>query len=94
MWHPLVCITSFTYMDMAPDITIRYFNDENENIIAKAVGYPGVVAFGRSQQQVEARIREAWNAMAQFNAIKSIGDVNRPIYSGGINEKKIPLQLV
>jgi predicted RNase H-like HicB family nuclease len=80
---------------MNNEITIRYFNSEDGYIIAKAVGYPGFIAFGKTMEQIESRINEAFRAMAQFNAIKTIGNPDRPIYSGGSsNEKNIRLQAV
>lgn len=53
---------------MKTEITVRVVSDDNGYFVAKAVGYPGVVTFGKSEHEAVSRIGEAWNAMAQFNA--------------------------
>lgn len=57
-------------MEKETKITVRIVNDENGHFIVKAVGYPGVVTFGRTQEEAMERVQEAWDAMAKFNAIK------------------------
>jgi predicted RNase H-like HicB family nuclease len=71
------------------EITVRIVKDTEGYFIARAVGYLGVISFGRSEDEVMSDIREIWFAMAHFNAIKNIGDSKRPIYSGATTEKKL-----
>jgi predicted RNase H-like HicB family nuclease len=78
---------------METEITVRIVADDNGYFIAKAVGYPGVITFGKSQEEAVSGIQEAWNAMAQFNAIKNIGNPKQPIYSrSASNDVNLKLQ--
>lgn len=56
---------------MNTTIDIHVDTDEKGHFIIRAIGYPGVVTFGRSKEEAMGRIQEAWDAMAKFNAIKS-----------------------
>jgi len=77
---------------MKTEITVRVVSDDNGYFVAKAVGYPGVVTFGKSEDEAVSRIREAWNAMAQFNAIKSKDTTKPSAFLGASTETNIQLQ--
>ena len=73
-------------------IVVRVENDENGHFIAKAVGYPGVITFGRSQEEAVGRVQVAWDAMARFNAIKTNKETNAPDSWKSSSEMNFQLQ--
>ena len=75
-----------------PIIIVNVIDNGQGYFVAKAIGYPGVITFGRSAEAAAAKIQEAWNAMAQFNAIKSVGNPKRTRHSFG-QEVNVQLQL-
>lgn len=78
---------------MDTEITVRIVSDAEGYFIARAVGYPGVISFGRSEEEVMADIEKVWHGMAHFNAIKNMGNAKRPIYKGSATEKSFRLQV-
>lgn len=78
---------------MEKEITIQFVTDEDGYFIGKAVGYPGVIAFGKTQQAMIEGIKEAWFAMDDFNTMRNIGKSSRPAYNGKITETNLRLQL-
>ncbi len=79
---------------MNTEITVSIVSDNAEGFIAKAVGFPGVITYGKTQEEAVSFIPEAWNAMVQFNAIQQIGS-NRQRRRGSLmgEERRIQLQL-
>lgn len=76
---------------METEITVRIAKGDDGFVVARAVGYPGVITFGRNEEEVMAEIEVVWSAMAHFNAIKNMGNPARPIYQGSATEKKFRL---
>lgn len=64
------------------EVTVRIIETEDGSYVAKAIGYPGVIAYGRDKEEVKEDIEAVWYAMANFNAIKNVGNKTLPIYTG------------
>ncbi|WP_420147197.1 type II toxin-antitoxin system HicB family antitoxin [Spirosoma sp.] len=77
---------------MENEIIVRIAKGDDGFVIARAVGYPGVITFGRSEEEVMREIQIVWNGMAQIDAIKHMGNPKHPIYKGHTTEKRFRLQ--
>ena len=77
---------------METEITVRVVEGDEGYFIARAIGYPGVSAFGKSQEQAIEGIKEAWMTMNRFNAIKNMAGGRRPVNNGHTTETNLRLQ--
>lgn len=77
---------------METEITVRIVEDEGGYFVGKAVGCPGVVAFGKTKEEVIEGIQDAFYAMAQFQTMKTIGKPKHSLHSRWENEFNVPLQ--
>ena len=74
-------------------IPVRIVSDGEGRFVGRAVGYPGVIVSGDTQEEVMQRIEVVWHKMAQISAIKSVGNAKRPIYKGSAKEIDLRLQV-
>lgn len=74
-------------------IEVRIIEDEEGYFIAKAVDYRGVIAFGRSEEEVMDRIAWAWFSIyqAQTKTTMRRHTTHNPV-SPGVNERNLELQ--
>lgn len=77
---------------MENEITVRIVEGDESYFIARAVGYPGVSSFGKSQEQAIERIEDAWMAMNRFEAIKNMPGGRRPVDNSHATETNLRLQ--
>lgn len=72
-------------------VIVEVVQDDQGYFIGKAVGYPGVISFGRTQEAMMDGIREAWVAIDDFNMMRNIGKSSRP--AGPVTQTNLRLQL-